>query len=251
MKTIRTAPVLLALLLAAPVAHAQSGGYPDSDLRAKIAQRLAGDPALQDDQLTVEVSDGVATVSGAVDTLYEAWKVRDDVAAIFGVVEYRSQISLENASVPDSALSTAVSDALARRLLDGPEVGSIAATVQAGVVTLTGSVRDARKRFEARDAVARVRGVQQVIDQLLSAEVPDDEIQKGVAAILAGGTGTPVSGRITTQVDGGVVTLTGTVPLLSARYQAEEIAWGVNGVRGVEAQLTVVPPSRDVKVVRP
>ena len=251
MKTIRTASALLALLLALPAVYAQSGGYPDSDLKAKIAQRLSQDAALQDDRLEVSVSSGVVTVSGTVDTLYEAWKVRDDAAAIFGVVGYQPQVSLENAGVPDSALTTAIGDALGRYLLDTPEVGSITATVQAGVVTLTGSVRDSRKRFEARDAVARVTGVQQVVDQLLSPDSPDDEIQKAVAAILAGGTGTPVSGRVTTQVDGGVVTLTGTVPLLSTRYQAEEIAWGVNGVRGVEPQLTVVPPSRDVKVLRP
>jgi osmotically-inducible protein OsmY len=251
MKTIRTAPVLLVLLLVLPAAFPQGAGYGDSDVRSKIEQRLAGDPALQDDRLTVEVADGVVTVSGAVDTLYEAWKVRDDAAAIFGVVGYQPQVSLENAGVPDSALATAISDALSRRLLDTPEVGSITATAQAGVVTLTGSVRDSRKRFEARDAVARVAGVQQVVDQLLSPDAPDDEIQKAVAAILAGGTGTPIGGRITTQVDGGVVTLNGTVPLLSTRYQAEEIAWGVNGVRGVESQLTVVPPSRDVKVLRP
>lgn len=251
MKTIRAAPALLVLLLVLPAAFPQVAGKGDSEMRSKIAQRLAGDPALQDDRLTVEVADGVATVSGTVDTLYEAWKVQEDVTAIFGVVGYQPELSLENPAIPDSVLTTAIEDALSRRLLDAPEVGSIAATAEAGVVTLSGSVRDSRKRFEARDAVARVSGVQQVVDQLLSPEAPDDEIQKAVAAILAGGTGTPVGGRITTQVDGGIVTLTGTVPLLSSRYQAEELAWGVNGVRGVESQLTVDPPSRDVKVVRP
>ncbi|MCU0223652.1 MAG: BON domain-containing protein [Acidobacteria bacterium] len=251
MKTIRAAPVLLVLFLALPAAFPQGAGKSDSEMRAKIAQRLAGDPVLQDDRLTVEVADGVATVSGTVDTLYESWKVRDDVVAVFGVVGYQPLLSLENAGIPDSVLTTAVGDALSRRLLDSPEVGSIVASVDAGVVTLSGTLRDSRKRFDARDAVARVSGVKRVVDQLLSPEAPDDEIQKAVAAILAGGTGKPVGGQITTQVDGGIVTLTGTVPLLSSSYQAEELAWGVNGVRGVESRLTVDPPSHGVKVTRP
>ena len=251
MKTIRIAPVLLALLPAFPAAYAQTGGYPDSDLQARLAQRLTQDPALQDDRLDVSVSNGVVTVSGTVDTLYEAWKVRDNVSAIFGVVGFESQVSLEDQSVPDASLTTAVTDALGRRLLDNPEVGSITASAQGGVVTLAGTVRDARKRFDARDAVARERGVRRVVDELVSPEAADDEIQKAVAAILAGGTGKPVSGSVTTRVTEGVVSLTGTVPLLSALYQAEELAWGVNGVRGVENQLTVTPPSREVKTVRP
>jgi osmotically-inducible protein OsmY len=251
MNTIRTASALLALLLALPAAYAQSGAYPDSDLKAKIAQRLSQDAALQDDRLEVSVSSGVVTVSGTVDTLYEAWKVRDNVAAVFGVVGFESQVSLQDEGIPDSSLTTAVSDALSRNLLDNPEVGSIAASAQAGVVTLSGTVRDARKRFDARDAVARQRGVRRVVDELQSPEAADDEIQKAVAAILAGGTGTPIGAIVRTNVSEGVVTLTGTVPLLSASYQAEESAWGVNGVRGVENQLTVTPPSREVKTIRP
>ena len=251
MKTIRIASALLVLLFAVPGASPQSGGDPDADLKAKIAQRLSQDAALMDDQFEVSVSSGVASVSGTVDTLWEAWKVREGVSGIFGVVEYEPRISLEGEGVPDSALMTAVSDALSRRLLDAPEVGTITASAEGGVVTLSGAIRDARKRFEAREAVARVRGVQRIVDELQSPEAADDVIQRAVAAILAGGTGRPVGGVVTTLVEDGVVTLTGTVPLLSSRWEAAETAWGVNGVRGVENRLKVAPPSRDVKVVRP
>lgn len=251
MKTIRIVVALLALPLVLPSALAQPAGHTDAELKAKLAQRLAQDPALMDDRLEVSVSNGVARVSGTVDTLWEAWKVREDVSAIFGVLDYEPQVSLESEGIPDASLGAAVGDALDRRLLSNPEVGTISASVQAGVVTLTGTVRDSRKRFEAREAVARQPGVRQIVDELLSPEAPDEEIQKAVVAILAGGTGLPVSGKVTTRVEDGVVTLTGTVPLLSARWQAEETAWGVNGVRAVVNELTVDPPSREIKVVRP
>jgi osmotically-inducible protein OsmY len=251
MKTIRTASALLVLLLALPAAFPQSGGYGDDDLQAKISQRLSQDPVLTDDQLSVSVSGGVATVSGTVDTLWEAWNVRENVSAISGVVEYQAQLSLADQDVPDSSLTTAVADALRRNLLDSPQVGTITASAQGGAVTLGGTIRDARKRFDARAAVAKVRGVQRIDDQLRSPDSPDDAIQKAVTVILAGGTGIPVGSKIKVDVSDGIVTLSGTVAVLSARWQAAESAWGVNGVRGVENKITVVPPSTGVKTLRP
>jgi len=257
----RIASTLLAIFLLVPVASAQSSGfdnsalqssgYADSALQSKIASKLSQDAALQDDRLTVAVSDGVATVSGTVDSLWETWKARDDVASVFGIVGYEPRLTIEDAGVPDSSLQNAVEDALRRNLLDNPQVGTIEASVQGGVVTFTGTVRDARKRYDARDAAAKQRGVKQVVDQLQSPASTDDLIQQSVASILAGGTGTPISGDIRTTVEDGVVTLSGTTMLLSGIYGAEERVMGINGVTGVVMQLTVQPPSREVKTLRP
>lgn len=257
----RTASTLLAIFLLVPIASAQSSGfdnsalqskgYDDGTLQSKIATKLSQDAALQDDQLTVAVSNGVVTVSGTVDTLWETWKARDDAASVFGVVGFESQLTIEDRGVPDSSLQNAVEDALRRNLLASPQVGTIEASVQNGVVTFTGTVRDARKRYDARDAAGKQPGVKQVVDQLQSPASTDDLIQQSVASILAGGTGTPISGDIRTTVEDGVVTLSGTTLLLSGIYGAEERVMGVNGVTGVVLQLTVQPPSREVKTLRP
>lgn len=251
MTGMRSASTLLAVLLLVPSAFAQWGAATDDDLQAKIEQRLSRDAALQDDRLTVSVSEGVVTVSGAVDTLWETWKARDDAAGIFGVVGFESELTIEDRGLPDSSLQSAVDDALRARLLANPEVGAIAASVQEGVVTLTGTVRDARKRFEARDAAAKQPGVRQVVDQLQSPPSTDDLIKRSVTAILAGGTGTPISGDIDIMVEDGIVTLSGTTALLSGLYSAEERVLGINGVTGVVLQLAVKPPSREMKTLRP
>ncbi len=246
------AGLAVAALLVASPASAQLDRYDDADLKRKIEQKLAVSAALGDDRLTVSVFEGVATVSGVVDTLYESWQARNLVAGITGIVAYESRLQLEPRVIPDASLAAAVRRAVDDRVLPGPTTGSIEVSVAAeGVVTLGGKLRDGRRRLDARAAAAKVEGVREIVDRIETPKATDEEIEKRLASQLAGGTLAPIEGHVEVLVEDGVVTLSGTTPRLSEAMAAEERALGVNGVLGVVNEIVVERPTGRVKVIRP
>lgn len=247
----RMAGLAVAALLASLPAVAQLDRYDDDDLRRKVEQKLAGSPALGDDRLTVVVVAGVASVSGTVDTLHESWQARDLVASVVGILGYEGRLQLEPRAIPDASLATVVRRAVDDRVVPGPTTGRLEITVAEGVVTLGGTLKDARRRFDARAAAAKQPGVRGVLDAIVTPEASDEEIETGLAALLAGGTLAPIAGRIEVAVEEGVVTLAGTAPRLSEALAAEERALGVNGVRSVVNAIVVERPTREIKVLRP
>ncbi len=108
-------------------------------------------------------------------------------------------------------------------------IKSIHASVQGGVVTLTGSVDLYSTRFLADQLTSGVPGVKSVWDrvEVLSPNVPDEELSKQVKNLIAdrirrlGGFG---FGSISVNVKDGVVTLAAT-PLPSWRSQ-RRLQWG-------------------------
>ena len=124
----------------------------------------------------------------------------------------------------------------------------IAVSVREGVATLTGTLRDARVRFQAADAAARVEGVAEVVDRIDTGERDDETLLASVEALVGRRSLSRVSGVFEVRVEAGVVTLEGTVSRFSEKRRAERLVLGINGVREFVDLLSVVPASPDLEI---
>lgn len=118
--------------------------------------------------------------------------------------------------------------------------------VDAGVVTLTGTVSSWAKRLAAQEAAHRVVGVLDVANDI-TVKVPGDmrrtdtDIARAVRHALEWNVFVPEA-RIRSTVSDGWVTLEGDVDYWTQRDDAEEAIRKLAGVRGVSNKIEVTPP---------
>ncbi len=243
-------PIRAVLALAAALPAVAQDGFTDRELEFTAERALRSVPALIEARLDVSVTGGVATVEGTVHTLRKKWDALEAIARIRGITAIEDRVRIESKGYSDDRIESL----LERRLSDVPalESAGVSAEVDDGVVTLTGTVGDARIRFRARDAAAATDGVVGVIDRIASPEEEDETVERGVASVVGPRAVTAIPGLVEVAVVEGVVTLSGRVPTLFARIQAERLALGVNGVRAVQNLLEVVPKATlDEKLADP
>jgi osmotically-inducible protein OsmY len=126
--------------------------------------------------------------------------------------------------------------------------------VAQGVVTITGQAQSMAKHLALVDAVHRVQGVLDVVDEMTvspaaSAVKNDDDVAHAVREALQWDVFLPDE-RISTTVSGGTVTLRGTVPSWSNRMDAERCVQRLSGVRSVVNRITVEPPAADPGAIK-
>lgn len=135
----------------------------------------------------------------------------------------------------DSRIKRSVLDALRLdALVDETEVG---VEVDEGVVTLTGTVHDPRKKQAAQDAAHRAANVRDVANEIRvllpwSPRCSDGEIARSVRRALERDLLIPAA-DIQTTVSEGVVTLSGVLDHWSERDDAERAVRYLYGVRRV------------------
>jgi osmotically-inducible protein OsmY len=230
--------VVASVLNVVPTTSAQDAGR-DRELEFTAQRAVQRIPALLETRLDVSVTGGVATVEGTVRTLRKKWDALEAIAKVRGITAIDDRVRLDSKGYSDDRIDSA----LRRRIDDVPALRSagVKGRVEDGVVTLTGSVGDARLRYRARDAAAETDGVVGIIDRIDSGEEEDEKVERGVLSMVGPRAVTGIPGLVDVAVVDGVVTLTGSVPTLFARLQAERLAFSVNGVKAVQNFLEVVP----------
>jgi len=210
----------------------------DAEIEMNVEQRLDASPQLGARAIRVSVEQGVATLEGRVPLLSEVWQAEKVVADVRGLTGIDDRLAVETTGRTNDEMKAA----LKRHFEDRIELsgGAVAIEVDAGHVVLSGTVKDARVRFTARDAAAEMRGVLSVEDRIETGSVPDDELLKSIKKLLGPGSLVGVRGDIRPTVKDGVVTLEGSVLVLSGRIAAERVVLGINGVKSLEDHLTVI-----------
>jgi osmotically-inducible protein OsmY len=130
----------------------------------------------------------------------------------------------------------------------------IGVTIDQGVVTLIGTVASYAERLAAQEAAHRVSGVHDVANDLQvqpsgALARTDTEIAHAVRQALAADVLVPDE-RIQSTVDGGWITLHGTVDRWHERDAAERAVRHLAGVRGVVNRLLVRGPAIAAQEVR-
>lgn len=125
------------------------------------------------------------------------------------------------------------------------DAADVAATVENGIVTLSGHVDNYAQKVAAEGVVKRLKGARGFVDRL---EVrpfgPQGETDEAIAARIANLIEWDVTlpkGAVKVQVANGYVTLTGQVDWNYLRFAAEQGLRRLKGVRGVSNEVTVKP----------
>ena len=217
-------------------------------LVAAVQRALSGERDLR--RLTVSASGDEVTLSGSLSTLWLKQEAIERTLEVEGVATVVSEIELPRAE-SDLGLAYRIGPAIERyphyTIFD-----YVDAVLRNGVVTLTGSVTpDMNKADEIAGEVARVRGVQDIRNEIvtLPPSIGDDRIRAALYTRIFNDinfTGLE-SGRVPPfrlVVHNGVVTLYGTVQGEIEYRELESIARFTGGVLRVTNNLRTVAQSR-------
>lgn len=141
------------------------GDMTDKQITQHIEDAWQQDLAVHDRQIQVQVTDGVVTLTGTLDSVEEkcfagllAWWVP-------GVVDVNNEITLDPPhELDDEGLLDVIRQALEKDVL--VNAINVRATAQQGIVTLLGSVNSDEERMAAEHDCYYIDGVVQVINRL-------------------------------------------------------------------------------------
>jgi osmotically-inducible protein OsmY len=212
----------------------------DLQLKQDVVAELAWDPAVDASHMTVHVKDGVVTLAGFVDTYLQkeaAARALHRVAGVRGVA-----LDLEVRLVPahersDADIAQAALHALAWHALV-PE-DRVQVQVEDGWVTLTGEVDWGYQSASAEQCVHPLLGVRGVSNRIrLKQRADPEELRREIAAAFLR-RAQREAGHIGIDVDGGVVTLSGSVHSMPEHEAALGVAYATRGVTRVIDKLRV------------
>ena len=212
----------------------------DEQLKQDVAAELAWDPAINTTQIGVAVRAGIVTLNGTLDSYAQKHAVERAVRRVAGArgmaLDLEVRLSPGHART-DSDIAQAAAHALRWHSLVPDD--KVKVEVEEGWLRLSGEVDWAYQRASAEQSVRPLVGVRGVTNEIsIKARANAGEISRGIASALERHARREAQ-RIAVDVEGGVVTLSGTVESLADRQAAVGTAYAARGVSRVVDHLEV------------
>ena len=212
----------------------------DKELQANVTDELLYNPSIDAAHLVILANEGVVTLSGDMGSLPERHAAQRAAMRVWGVRAVADDMvvrDLGTSGTKDSDIAEA-----ARQMLywavDVPS-DTVKADVHDHTITLSGTVTWQYQREAAARAVMYLRGVTGVTNSIvLTTTAPLPGVKAAIEAAIRRNAQLD-SREITADVNGGEVTLRGTVRSWAERRQAEHVVWSASGVTSVKNDLAV------------
>jgi osmotically-inducible protein OsmY len=136
----------------------------DTEIAAAVRQALQWDVFVPEDKIQTTVSNGLVKLHGMVDYASQRHDAARAIQNLAGVCAIDNQLKVKRADVSKPALKAAIHDALERRA--ERDADRIQLEIDAGHVTLSGTVHSWTERQAVVGAAWGTHGVEIVVDKL-------------------------------------------------------------------------------------
>ncbi len=215
----------------------------DELIKSTIVDQLYLDTRVDASRVNVDVEDGIATLHGEVPTYHSSRCAYRDALQVGGVRGVINKITVRypaGAVLPtDAALLSATAEKLGRN--PDIEIDNMDIEVDAGRITLRGSVDSYWKKRYAEELVSSEPGVLGINNNLTvvpGRDVVDLDIAAAIVRSLEGRAAVSAD-DVEVRVEGGRVELEGAVSGWDAVQTAQEVAEYTEGVIDIVNKLTV------------
>ena len=213
----------------------------DSELQQDVMAELKWEPAVHAAQIGVEVKNGVVTLAGEVSSYTEKLNAERAAQRVTGVRALAVEMTIKLSQFgkrTDADIAESAKNILG--WTSSLPVDTVKVLVEGGWLTLSGEVEWQYQRQDAADSVRYLAGVIGVSNQIaikprLSGTVVKADIEAALKRRALADAKT-----IQVEVQGGDVTLRGTVHSWAERDLATRSAWGMAGVRQVVDKMDLV-----------
>jgi osmotically-inducible protein OsmY len=212
----------------------------DKQIQQDVIAELSWAPSVNAAHIGVEVSNGVVTLAGHVSSYAEKLNAEKAAQHVAGVKALAVEMDVKLVGTSqrnDADIASSAQTALQSAMYFSPS--GVKVKVENGWVTLSGHVEWDYQRQSSVGAVRELLGVTGVSDQIaIKPKVSATLVKSDIEAALKRRARNDAQ-KISVDVQGSDVTLTGSVHSWSERDLARESAWSTPGVRHVVDKMTV------------
>jgi|SRR5680860_450653 len=212
----------------------------DTQLQQDVIAELKWEPSVNAAQIGVEVKDGIVTLAGHVSSYAEKWDAERAAQRVSGVkaLAIEMDVQLPGSSKRNDADIARAAENVLHWMTSLPKDG-VKVMVESGWTTLSGEVDLEYQKRAAAKGVRYLTGVTGVSNNIvIKPTVSLSAVKSDIEAAMQRRAHADAK-KISVEIRGTEVTLTGAVHSWAERDLARYSAWGTPGVRNVVDNMSI------------